>query len=235
MIDTCSLVREDFSLICSFDHPLDSVSEASHKIFSSEAFSNAASTYSDTSELSQNLQTRIIANITLRTELCTKLQEIVLKIHDLVEMYRGQGEFKMEFDPLNAVLNKHARLQENGVFVVPPEILNPIIMGISGTYFLVDREMMTLAVIKPLDEEYGCINHPKGFNTLQLDSPARAYIPLYQSALKEALTYQFAKVLSVESIAPQTSLAVLRSEGFFDFRICARCVDSFKLRLCCLS
>ena len=221
MVEIYSLGTESLFSISNSESEvsLNPVSELYRKIISSEEFFSETSIPPRSVKPPLNARMKITFNSSLeRNDLHLDLQEIILKICGLIEKYRGQAEFKMELEPINAILNQYANVVENGVFELPPEILNLVSLGISGTYFLLNREEMALVVIKPLDEDYGCINNPKKWNTLLKYSPEHAYIPLYQAAQKEALTYQFARALSVESIAPKTALAILRSEKFFDFR-----------------
>lgn len=87
--------------------------------------------------------------------------------------------------------------------------------GVSGSYFAVDENGNRLYVIKPLDEDAGCI-HNKGWATPFLDSPLRQNMPLYRSSMREVLAYEIAKLIGVGSIVPKTVFAILESEKFHD-------------------
>jgi hypothetical protein len=88
--------------------------------------------------------------------------------------------------------------------------------GVSGSYFLVDDEGVRRFVIKPLDEDAGCI-HSDGFATPFWMSPLRSNMPLYFSSMREVLAYEIAKTIGVESIVPKTTFGIFESEKFHDF------------------
>lgn len=87
--------------------------------------------------------------------------------------------------------------------------------GVSGSYFAVDETGHRLYVIKPLDEDAGCI-HSQGWATPFLDSPLRKNMPLYYSSMREVLAYEIAQLIGLESIVPKTVLAIIESEQFHD-------------------
>lgn len=88
--------------------------------------------------------------------------------------------------------------------------------GVSGSYFLVDDEGRRCYVVKPLDEDAGCI-HSDGFATPFISSPLRDNMPLYRSSMREVLAYQIAQMIGVGSVVPKTSLAIFESEYFHTF------------------
>jgi len=85
--------------------------------------------------------------------------------------------------------------------------------GISGTYFLSDREGTKRFVIKPIDEDIDCLNNGKGFSSPYTSSTIRDNITLYRSAMRETLSYEIGKNLGV---VPHTALAILDCSAFND-------------------
>ena len=100
-------------------------------------------------------------------------------------------------------------ISSNGTYQV--NNLIPVSEGISGTYFLKDQ-----FVIKPFDEEAGCINNPKGLRGDGLNHFIRRNVPLYHAAMREALAYKIALEAGLEGVVPNTKLAVLRADQFYD-------------------
>ena len=88
--------------------------------------------------------------------------------------------------------------------------------GISGSYFLLDAAGIPHFVIKPLDEDIGAINNPKGYASPFIDSPLRDGVPLYRSCFREVAAYRMAEMIGVASIVPRTDLTILQSDQFFD-------------------
>lgn len=88
--------------------------------------------------------------------------------------------------------------------------------GVSGSYFLADDTGKRHFVIKPLDEDAGCI-HSRHWASPFVISPLRKYMPLYRSAMREALAYQVAYSIGVGTIVPQTTLGIFTSDQFHDF------------------
>lgn len=108
-------------------------------------------------------------------------------------------------------------LSDAGTYKLDPSRIHLVEDGISGTYFLRDKENNPRFVIKPLDEEPGCINNPKGFATpFGEKNPLRNYIPLYGSAFREAGASRIATLIGIGSIVPRTELAIFESKGFND-------------------
>jgi hypothetical protein len=101
-----------------------------------------------------------------------------------------------------------------GNFLIDSSRLEAILDGVSGSYFLLDDKGERKFVIKPIDEDAGALNNPKGFATPFAASPLRNHMPLYLSSLREALTYQIGMSIGVSEIAPKTMLAILESSGF---------------------
>jgi hypothetical protein len=108
-----------------------------------------------------------------------------------------------------ALASLSVNVLENGTYLVQDLFL--VDEGISGTYFWVDRNGDPQFVIKPFDEEAGCINNPKIFAGLSVDNPVRDYIPLYRSSMREALAYRVAEIIGVATIVPETALASRRA------------------------
>lgn len=88
--------------------------------------------------------------------------------------------------------------------------------GVSGSYFMVDEEGKAHYIVKPLNEDAGCI-HSNGYATPFYSSPLRTHIPLYESSMREVLAYEIACSIGVGGIVPKTSLAIIESEKFHQF------------------
>jgi hypothetical protein len=88
--------------------------------------------------------------------------------------------------------------------------------GISGSYFLLDDEGRPTYIVKPLDEDAGCI-HNNGYASPFIMSPLRSNMPLYLSSMREVLAYQIATSLGVGSVVPKTVFGLLESEQFHSF------------------
>ena len=158
----------------------------------------------------------------LATSFVTEKSEdysVVISLHEeiaeLRESFRAFIETEKANDPFfYAELEALSTLLENSTYRV--EYLKPVQEGISGTYFLCDKEGRPLFVLKPLDEEAGCINNPKWFAGLSKDNPVRDFMPLYRSAMREVLAYQVALELGLD-IVPKTVLAIVEGDQFHDF------------------
>ena len=85
--------------------------------------------------------------------------------------------------------------------------------GVSGSYFLIDDEGRPLFVIKPLDEDAGCIDSDGWASPFHM-SPVRSNMPLYRSAMREALAYMIGETMGLDSIVPKTVLGVIESDQF---------------------
>ncbi len=88
--------------------------------------------------------------------------------------------------------------------------------GVSGSYFLIDESGTKRFLIKPLDEDAGCI-HSNGFASPFTMSPLRANMPLYLSSMREVLASLVAESIGVGSIVPKTTLGIFESDQFHDF------------------
>lgn len=88
--------------------------------------------------------------------------------------------------------------------------------GVSGSYFLIGPEGEKQYLIKPLDEDAGCI-HSNGYATPFTMSPVRANMPLYLSSMREVLAFKIAQSIGVDSIVPKTTLGIFESDRFHDF------------------
>lgn len=131
---------------------------------------------------------------------------------------------------------------DSGTYLIDASLLSPIQDGISGSYFLKDKSGQIRFVVKPLDEDIGCIHNPKGFATPFKTSPIRNNMSLYSSAFREAAASQFARTAGISSIAPCTVLAILQSDRFHTLgddvslteiaRFKERCGEADREKLC---
>lgn len=138
------------------------------------------------------------------------------------EIKKIRESFRLFIESNKSLSSLYAELLSRAVYNRPDGTyelthLYPVDEGISGTYFLFDESNRPLFVIKPFDEEAGCINNPKWFSGLSDSNPIRDYMPLYHSAMREVLAYQIALQIGVGSIAPETVLAIIRADQFYDY------------------
>ncbi len=143
-------------------------------------------------------------------ELYAAIQERHSEIQRLKETYRLSIESNEDLANLSVLLNP------NGTYQIDSGRLQLIEEGISGSYFLLDDSGTPRFVVKPIDEDGGCLNNRKGLATPFTMSPFRDAISLYRSSLRESLAYQIASAIGVAGIAPKTALAILESGQFFD-------------------
>lgn len=106
---------------------------------------------------------------------------------------------------------------ENGTYAIASDRMIPVEHGISGTYILTDSEGTPRFVVKPIDEEAGCLHNPKGLAAPFDSNPMRRYLPLYLSSFRDAAVWEIANAIGTGSVTPKTTLAVLQSDSFFDF------------------
>jgi hypothetical protein len=88
--------------------------------------------------------------------------------------------------------------------------------GVSGSYFLIDEKGERRFILKPLDEDAGCL-HSEGFATPFQMSPLRSNMPLYLSSMREVLASLIAETLGIGEVVPKTSLGIFESDQFHDF------------------
>ena len=101
----------------------------------------------------------------------------------------------------------------------PEFTLTPIDSGCGGAYYVKQSGVIT-HVIKPLDEDIFCINNRKGYANISehKEMRIREGIPLYQSHLRDVAAYKIAKVLGLDSITPETTASILKSNEFYNFQ-----------------
>lgn len=153
---------------------------------------------------------QILAQHRTVEELYASIQERHSEIRSLKENYRLLIETNEALSMLGLGLTP------NGTYQIDSDRLQLIEEGISGSYFLLDDSATPRFVVKPIDEDGGCLNNRKGLATPFTMSPFRDAMPLYRSSLRESLAYQIASEISVSGIAPKTALAILESPQFFD-------------------
>lgn len=95
--------------------------------------------------------------------------------------------------------------------------LNLVEEGINGTYFLKNTEDEIEFVIKPEESALTLHNPKKKGSPFKAGSfTVRKFIPLYQTVLTDYLAYRIAKIVGLEEVTPETHLAIVNSEAFFD-------------------
>lgn len=136
-------------------------------------------------------------------------------IRKIRETARSWIQTTRSLSPLYETLSSCSAFStDSGTYLIDASRLSPIEDGISGSYFLKDPSGRIRFVVKPLDEDIGCIHNPKGFATPFKTSPVRDNMSLYSSAFREAAASQFAQTAGISSIAPRTVLAILQSDRF---------------------
>ncbi len=88
--------------------------------------------------------------------------------------------------------------------------------GCGSSYFVIDGEGIPRYVLKVVDEDIFCLNNQKGFASYELGDLVRDGIPLYRSAQTDALAYETACLIGVESITPRAWMGIYSSRNFFD-------------------
>lgn len=139
------------------------------------------------------------------------LKEKIQALFDTRESSRPQIERN------SALASLALEVRENGTYWIDSPNLIRIQKGISSSYFLKDDAGNNQFVVKPIDEDTGCLNNPKGYATPFDFSPIRAYMPLYLSAFRESAAWEIANEIGIGSIVPKTSLAILECDSFADF------------------
>ncbi len=132
-------------------------------------------------------------------------------------------------------------LSDKGTYYLENSCVLPIKDGVSGSYILTDQKGEAKFVIKPIDEEAGCLHNPKGYATPFKTSPLRSHFLLYDAS-REVASYQIARCIGVDSIAPKTILAIVQSDQFHDLsddvsvsensRFRKNCGEATKEKLC---
>lgn len=141
------------------------------------------------------------------------IQEICQTSENLYEHIRlRQAEIKEIREAMRPSILLIPAIQQ----VLETGTLSMIPNGISGSYFLLDADGTPHFVIKPLDEDIGAINNPKGYASPFIDSPLRDGVPLYRSCFREVAAYRMAEMIGVASIVPRTDFTILQSDQFFD-------------------
>lgn len=139
--------------------------------------------------------------------LYSEIQKRLSYLAFLKEKFRGKIQ-------LDRPLSDLGSLDANGSLHLDASRLSLIGSGISGSYILQDRENRPRYVIKPIDEDIGCLNNPKGYSTPLDQSPIRENMPLYRSPFREVLAYEIAKMAKIEGVVPKTVLAICESKRF---------------------
>jgi len=126
-------------------------------------------------------------------ELYAAIQDLRKTIQEVKEKYRS---IALGFPDLRIERNTHG--------------------GVSGSYFLIDAEGNRRFVIKPVDEDAGCINSDD-FATPFTMSPLRDNMPLYHSSMREVLGSLIAEAIGVCDVVPKTVFGIFESDKFHDF------------------
>lgn len=145
-------------------------------------------------------------SISIADEKYLEISERIAEIAQQLEIFRNLDSQTITLD---------IEPNPKGTYVIPQERLQRIAEGCCGSYYLLDILGNKQFIIKPNDEESGCLNNPKGWEGVTTSSIIRTNMPLYCSALKEAATYEVALSVGLTSIAPKTALKICESEQFF--------------------
>jgi hypothetical protein len=100
--------------------------------------------------------------------------------------------------------------------------LIPAPTGKGSAYFVVDPENTPRFVIKPVDEDIFCINHPKELGSPFNDSEhhLRDNIPLYRSAQIDAFCWEVALLSGIRDATPRAMMGIISDERFYDASEC---------------
>jgi hypothetical protein len=142
------------------------------------------------------------------SHLLPQVQECRAEISHLLEMTRTT------LVPVREVELCATQMWPNGTYQIDPAALRPIEDGISGSYFLVNPEGVPKFVVKPMDEDISALNNPKGYGCFYFENMFD--MQLYRAVFREMAVSSMAKSIGVSSVAPETALAILESERFFD-------------------
>jgi hypothetical protein len=135
---------------------------------------------------------KVLQTFSTVEQLYGAIQDIYQKLYEVKEQYRFLAESYPDF---NLVRN--------------------VDRGVSGSYFMVDEAGTRHYVVKPLDEDAGCI-HSDGWGSPFWLSPVRSYMPLYLSSMREVLAYQISEILGCGGIVPKTTLGIIESDQFHE-------------------
>ncbi len=89
--------------------------------------------------------------------------------------------------------------------------------GLSGTYFLYNKENVPSFIVKPFDEDIFCLNNPKRRESVLPDKRAKEHIPAYTSIQRALASYHVAKLLNIENATPPVFLAILSNASFYNY------------------
>ena len=139
------------------------------------------------------------------------------QILDSLESWRNTIQIQQNLNPFYQGLSETAFEQTaQGTYRIQAGQLALSCKGISGAYFLSDKDENKRFVVKPIDEDIGCLNNGKGFSSPFLRSTIRDNMPLYLSSMRETLAYEIACKINVANVTPRTVLAILESSAFND-------------------
>jgi hypothetical protein len=139
------------------------------------------------------------------------------QIIDSRESWRNTIQIQQNLNPFYQGLSETAFEQTaQGTYRIQAGQLALSCEGISGAYFLSDKDGNKRFVVKPIDEDIGCLNNGKGFSSPFLRSTIRDNMPLYLSSMRETLAYEIACKINIANVAPRTVLAILESSAFND-------------------
>lgn len=161
----------------------------------------------DRSLVSYYVTTQNMFNCLENLDVIQEWRQEILRIRELwrsfIEPLKGRDPFYSRLE--GAAID----VLSNGTYQVGQ--LSPVAEGVSGTYFLKDQ-----FVIKPFDEEAGCVHNPKGFQGHGSNNFLRNNLPLYHAAMREALAYKIALEMGLGGVVPHTKLALIRADQFYD-------------------
>ena len=84
-----------------------------------------------------------------------------------------------------------------------------------AAYLLCDKNAKPKFIVKPVDEDIFCLGNRKGFAGIHTGYHMKKWIPLYRSAQTSVLCYEVAQIIQT-FITSQTSMAIVKDEGFHD-------------------
>ncbi|MCK4933963.1 MAG: hypothetical protein KAR79_00090 [Simkaniaceae bacterium] len=140
----------------------------------------------------------------------------------LKEIRKAIAEMKKAFESKIILLSNFCVLNQDLEAALPFCHLELIESGVSGAYLLKEEEEIPQFVIKPMDEGMFAINNPKGRAEFRLDRGMRDSVPPYKTAETDYMAYLLATEIGIGEVTPETTMALLNLEGFFDISFGAK-------------
>ncbi len=138
---------------------------------------------------------------------------------------KRRKELSIQKETWRKFINDHSRVEDPSFYASIDEVvdegrLSLINLGYNASYYLSDAMGNCRYVIRPVDENFCCLNHRyhqgSPFHDNARDHRIREHIPLYRSAQTDAFCSTFASLCGIGSITPKTVMHVISSENYYD-------------------